>query len=92
MTDRPGEMFPESVRIKGEGKETSRRESAMRASILKILEDGPKSVPEIADALGIKPHEAMWWVMGCWRYGYIAPDERPSAEGYFSYRLVEREG
>ena len=83
------ERFPESVGIQGERRETARQEFAMRKRILDALRDGPKTVPEVAKALGMKPHEATWWMMGYVRYGYIRATEEVTDEGYYKYALVE---
>jgi hypothetical protein len=83
--------FKESVEISGYRRELSRRELGMRRRILEILRDGPKTVPETAEALGLTSHETMWWMMGFVSYGYVAPSERAGDDGYYRYRLVERE-
>ena len=90
MTEKGGARFPESVLISGERLEISRMETGMRERILGVLRDGPKTVPEIAEALGMETREAMWWVMGCWRYGFVVPGEKATDEGYFRYSAVGR--
>lgn len=76
--------------ISGARMEISRMETGMRARILDVLKEGPKTVPEIAEALDIETGEAMWWVMGCWRYGYVKPEEKVTGEGYYRYAAVGR--
>ncbi|HSG27498.1 MAG TPA: hypothetical protein VLA34_03385 [Candidatus Krumholzibacterium sp.] len=83
--------FPESVRITGARQEISRMESAMRARILAVLAGGAMTVPEIAEALGTEKDETLRWVMGCWRYGYLAPEGGEDDDGYYRYALVEKE-
>jgi DNA-binding IclR family transcriptional regulator len=61
----------------------------MKRVILDLLADGPRTVPELAEALGIPRHEAMWWMMGYVRYGSIAPTGEVTDDGYYTYRLVE---
>jgi len=91
LAENGGARFPESVLISGDRVEISRMETGMRERILGALREGPKTVPEIAEALGIEKREAMWWVMGCWRYGYLAPEEKATDEGYFRYSAVGRQ-
>ena len=47
------------------------------------------TVPEVAQALGLKPHEATWWLMGFARYGYIRATEEMTEDGYYRYAIVE---
>ena len=72
-------------------REIIREEPLMRSRILEVLSDGPHTVPEIAEALGRPAHEAMYWVMGLRRYGWIREVKEPTPEGYFRYQAVEKE-
>ena len=85
------ERFPESVLISGKRLERSRIESDMRKRLLETLEAGPLTVPEVAERLEADIQDVMWWMMSCWRYGYIEPEGRADADGYFRYRLVEKD-
>ncbi len=71
-------------------REVVREETFMRRQVLAILADGPHTVPEIAQALGRPTHEAMFWVMGLRRYGWIR-ETGAADEGYFRYEAVARE-
>ena len=73
-------------------REIIRDEQFMRARILKVLEAGPQTVPEIAAALGKPTHEVVFWVMGLRKYGWLAEIKEVTDEGYFRYHVVEREG
>lgn len=66
-------------------REVIREEMFMRDRILKILQDGPKTVPEIAGALGCPSHEVMYWVMGMRKYGHVAETEEE--DGFLNTRL-----
>ncbi len=73
-----------------DSREIVREETFMRGRVLAALADGPRTVPEIAEAIGCPTHEAMTWVMGMRRYGWVR--EAGSAEdGYFRYQSVQRE-
>ena len=72
-------------------REVIRDEHVMRARILKVLEAGPQTVPEIAEAIGSPTHEAVFWVMGMRKYGYVAEIKEVTDEGYFRYQAVPRE-
>ena len=72
-------------------REIIREEPLMRSRILGVLADGPLTVPEIAEALGRPAHEAMYWVMGMRRYGWVREIKDVTPEGYFRYQAVEKE-
>jgi hypothetical protein len=72
-------------------REIVREESFMRVRILEVLKDGPRTVPEIAEALGRPTHEAMFWVMGMRRYGQVRDVKEAAVDGYFRYQAVAPE-
>ncbi|SHF94802.1 hypothetical protein SAMN02745206_02964 [Desulfacinum infernum DSM 9756] len=74
--------------------ETIRRVSAqvkeqkkIIASITGELKKGPRTVPEIADAVGLLPREVLWWIASLKKYGVVLEGEKQGA--YFAYRLAE---
>lgn len=73
-------------------REVVRDEQVMRRRVLAALQDGPLTVPELAAALGRPTHEAMYWVMGLRKYGWLAEIKEVTDEGYYRYQLVAREG
>lgn len=73
-------------------REIIRDEHLMRRRILAALETGPLTVPEIAEAIGCPPHEAMFWVMGMRKYGHVAEIKEANDEGFYLYQAVEKEG
>ena len=77
-----------SVRDLGE---VLRDEMVMRDKIIAVLQEGPKTIPDIAEALGNPTQEVVYWVMGMRRYGLVKEKGRPNDEGYFSYELVEED-
>jgi hypothetical protein len=62
----------------------------MRDKVLATLQDGPKTVPEIAQALGHPSHEVMFWVMAARKYGLIQEIKEPTADDLFQYTLAEK--
>jgi predicted Rossmann fold nucleotide-binding protein DprA/Smf involved in DNA uptake len=78
-------MEPHAVRDRAE---VMRDEWVMRDKIVAALTDGPKTVPEIAEALGQPLPEVMLWVMAMRRYGAVAEKGRPDEDGYFHYQLA----
>lgn len=74
-----------------EAREVMRDEMIVRDDLLAALEDGPRTVPEIARVLGRPTYEVMFWVMSARRYGLIKESPQPTADDYFQYALVEKE-
>jgi len=72
-------------------REIIRDEQSMRAPILKVLEAGPHTIPEIARALGKPAHEVVFWVMGMRKYGWVSEIKEVNDDGYFRYQAVPRE-
>ncbi len=64
----------------------------MRNQILKVLAAGPRTIPQIAAALGYPAHEVVFWVMGMRKYGFVAEIKEVTGEGYYQYQAVPREG
>jgi len=85
------DRFSRDTGISGERLVLSRREHGMRRRILGMFREGPRTVPEVAEDLGIEPHEAMWWMMGYVRYGHLSPTGEVTDEGYHKYALTEGE-
>jgi len=72
-------------------REVIRDEHFMRAPILEVLEAGPRTIPEIAQALGKPAHEVVFWVMGMRKYGWVSEIKEVNDDGYFRYQAVPRE-
>lgn len=69
--------------------EVLRDEMVMKDRIIDLLRQGPKTIPEIAEALGSPTHETLYWVMALWRYGSLVDSGDPNDEGYYRYQLSE---
>ena len=73
-------------------REVIRDEQVMRPLVLKALEAGPRTIPQLAATLGKPTHEMVFWVMGLRKYGWIAEIKEVDDDGYFPYQAVPREG
>jgi predicted Rossmann fold nucleotide-binding protein DprA/Smf involved in DNA uptake len=56
------------------------------AALTGALGAGPKTVPEMAEATGLPPHEVLWWTASLKKYGLVTEAEKRGA--YFAYRLA----
>jgi hypothetical protein len=72
-------------------REIVRDEHLMRARILKALESGPLTIPEIAESIGSPTREVVFWVMGMRKYGHIAEIKEANDEGFYLYQTVQKE-
>jgi hypothetical protein len=72
-------------------REVIRDEHVMRAPILGVLASGPRTIPEIAQALGKPAHEVVFWVMGLRKYGWVSEIKEVGDDGYFRYQAAPRE-
>ena len=77
--------------MRSEGKrglaEVLRDEMVMKDRIVDLLREEPKTIPELAEALGYPSHEVLLWVMALWRYGTVAEVKSGRNEEYFKYTL-----
>jgi hypothetical protein len=72
-------------------REVIRDEHLMRARILKALESGPLTIPEIAETIGKPAQEVVFWVMGMRKYGHVAEIKEATDEGFYLYQTVQKE-
>ena len=72
-------------------REIVREEPVMRAQILAFLQDGARTIPEIASGLRVPTHEVVFWVMGMRRYGHVQEVKGATDEGYFRYEAIVKQ-
>ncbi len=63
-------------------REIVREEPLVRSRILAALAAGPRTVPEIAAAIGAPENETMLWVMGMRKYGLLTDLPEPEGDYY----------
>jgi predicted Rossmann fold nucleotide-binding protein DprA/Smf involved in DNA uptake len=71
-------------------RETVRDEMGMHRQVLAALAAGPRTIPEIAQAVGRPADEVVIWVMGMRRYGWLKEIKGSDGDGYFQYQAEER--
>ena len=72
--------------------EVMRDEMVERDRIATLLRIGPKTLPEIAGALGAPEFEVTKWVMAMRRYGRVRDLPKARADDYYRYELIEEQG
>ncbi len=65
-------------------------EMIMRDRIAAVLEQGPKTIPELAQSLGCPSREVTVWLFGMRRYGMVEEIGRADVDGYFQYELSKQ--
>jgi hypothetical protein len=68
--------------------EVLRDEMIMKDRIASVLREGPKTIPEIAEALACPVREVTFWVMSMRRYGSLEELPKSKADDYFRYKLA----
>jgi predicted transcriptional regulator len=69
--------------------ESVRLNNAAKASIKKALADGPRTVPEIAEAAGLSTKTILWTVTAMRKYGSVVEDSTDGS--YVRYALVTKD-
>jgi len=70
--------------------EVMRDEMIMREPIALLLRGGPKTIPEVAEALQRPSPEVTLWVMAMRRYGALEELPKGKAEDYYRYKLADK--
>jgi predicted transcriptional regulator len=68
-------------------KENLKAFTRMKKAVLKSLEDGEMTVPELAEKLDIPTHKAMFFMMTLQKYGLIETSHIDDDDEYFYYKL-----
>ncbi len=76
-------------RIRRDIREIVHDEMIMKDRIAALLDDGPKTIPELAEALDYPSHEVTIWLFAMRRYSEIEAVGRADVDGYFKYELVK---
>jgi hypothetical protein len=66
-------------------------ELIMKDRIAMILKEGPRTIPDLAEALGYPGHEVVIWLFAMRRYGEVEVLGKPDVDGYFKYALVKQQ-
>ena len=83
LKQRVGGMSPELA-------ERYKAQIKARKAINDALKAGPRTIPELAAACGLKSEDTVWLVMALRRYGLVVEEELRG--DYYAYRLKEVRG
>ncbi len=68
-------------------KEELKRFNRMKRAIRQALEEGPLTIPELAEKLGTDKAETTYFVMSLRKYGLITAGELDDMDEYYFYQL-----
>ena len=69
--------------------ERNREQARILKQLTAVLENGSKTPPELAEAVGMPIHEVFWYLMGMRKYGEVV--EGQEQDGYYEYALKKKE-
>ncbi len=66
-----------------------KEQQVVRKTLRRIILGDPKSVPEIAAAAELPPHEVLWHITAMKKYGQVVEDGTDDDFEYYLYRLAK---
>ncbi len=74
------------IKVPNELIEYMKKSNEIRTKIIKILNDSPKTVPEISKELGMDASTVFYYVATYVKYGILEPVEK-TEDGYYKYKV-----
>ncbi|MBL7111147.1 MAG: ArsR family transcriptional regulator [Bacteroidales bacterium] len=68
-------------------KEELKQFNRMKRAIRTALEEGPKTIPELAGELDLSPAEVTYYLMSLRKYGVVMTGELDDMDEYYYYQL-----
>lgn len=69
--------------------ELLKAQQSARKVLERALMEGPRSVPQLAQAVNMPAHEVLWHVTAMKKYGIVAEAGIDESGDYYLYRLVK---
>ena len=86
-TRRTVDLVKKERKVSAAARDNLKQFNRMKRSIRQVLEEGPKTIPELADKLGIDTAEATYYIMSLRKYGLVTEGEQDEMDEYFYYQL-----
>ena len=64
-----------------------KEQNAIRKQIRQAMGEGPKTVPEVAEAIGLPPNKVLWHITAMKKYDLVV--EAGMSGEYYQYQLAE---
>jgi len=68
-----------------EAQELLKQQQTRRRGLLEALQDGPRTVPQLAAATGLPAHEVLWHVAAMRKYGHLEEAGMDEDGDYYLY-------
>lgn len=66
-----------------------KEQQAVRKTLSRVMQGEPRSIPEIAAATNLPPHEVLWHITAMKKYGEVLEDGMDEDFEYYLYRLAK---
>jgi hypothetical protein len=66
-----------------------KEQQAVRKTLSRVLQGEPRSIPDIAVATNLPPHEVLWHITAMKKYGEVVEDGMDDDFAYYLYRLAK---
>lgn len=66
-----------------------KEQQAVRKTLSRVLQGEPRSIPSIATATNLPPHEVLWHITAMKKYGEVVEDGMDDDFAYYLYRLAK---
>ncbi len=76
--------YPEKVK---RAQELLKEQQSIRKALQNILTEAPCTVPKLASAADIAPHEVLWHIAAMKKYGLVEEDGMDETGDFYLYRL-----
>ncbi len=80
-------MIKKERQVPAEVKEELKQFNRMKRAIRQALEDGPLTIPELADKLEIDRDQVTYYLMSLRKYGLVSAGDQDEDDEYFYYQL-----
>jgi DNA-directed RNA polymerase specialized sigma subunit len=81
------DLIKKERQVSEEVKENLKQFNRMKRAIRQALEEGPLTIPELAEKLNIGKDEAVYYLMSLRKYGLVSTGEQDDMDEYFYYQL-----
>ena len=69
--------------------ELLKSQQTVRKALMKALAGGPRTVPQLAEAVGLPAHEVLWHIAAMKKYGQVAEAGMDEEAEYYLYCLTK---
>jgi DNA-directed RNA polymerase specialized sigma subunit len=81
------DLIKKERQVYPEVKQNVKQFNRMKRAIRQALEEGPLTIPELAEKLNIGKDEAVYYLMSLRKYGLVSTGEQDDMDEYFYYQL-----